>query len=960
MNAENPRLLISVHGIRTFAQWQERLGRLIKATDEDFLVQHYKYGYFSVFAFLVPIFRWIALKAFLRSLIDVAKQYPTHKIHLVGHSNGTYLIGHALLAAPIALIGRIETVILAGSVLRTDFDWHRVISRLGIKQVVNDCGINDQILTLSQMGVLFTGNAGKLGFQGLTGTTLFNRFFMGGHSHYFESDGKATDEFMSKYWVPVIVDGRVDEADFRTRTGSLYGGYVWVLQNADLMKISVYLLVFYLIFSGLYLEPRRQAAWATSQKFAELISSSLGDETFPELSIKQLAQELAEKPEGPLRDHWQTLGYYFPRMENLVEKTKPRGIYRVITPYGVKTMVGTGASSTVVNLNESDSAVLLPNNMLVTVSSDGILKLFQPLMYDTPSVKTDIKRIEIREFQGAQTNRIKVDNADEFKVGAVLQVSAEKFSFLVSFSESVGSKERIRKYLLINYNLTTKEASGFGLPTTSTDVDRKSPQVDESCSWIAYLPQSVYYVLDKNIMTDQLRKYLDSNFVELLPTSLISPEAIQLKRVSLRAAREMKWKNANDDKCGASLNVRSFGISSPKSYDPTQLVFPKFTAESDMWTVSQLLPAGALESSVADMGAKDRGRLRKIYQSAVIFTDKLGEKNSFLNALEFEKFFNEKKAIELRVSNKNDRTVYIEQTEEEPAEQSSAVRITSISNDETQAKSYRGVFTTFGQKPTLSPNNTYLWYRSGWSDENAAFVIQTSELAVLNFEGISKELSVLAASFKDDESEVALLDHDWNLTRHSLPSGRLLSKYSLRTSTFIEQGGQDGPGAGSRFATIMYIGKDLLVSSGNGAFVLFDTEKARMVWSSRADKAFVLGTQFELLKTPTRDVIVVRSSNALRLLSTRTGMWLSGQLLINELLGATAYKGMECNPAKQTKDKDIEGSEDDYEFDLVQVQPNMSVTVKIGDCVFSRLAPLTKDQLVEQIQKTRLRERFSE
>jgi hypothetical protein len=107
-------------------------------------------------------------------------------------------------------------------------------------------------------------------------------------------------------------------------------------------------------------------------------------------------------------------------------------------------------------------------------------------------------------------------------------------------------------------------------------------------------------------------------------------------------------------------------------------------------------------------------------------------------------------------------------------------------------------------------------------------------------------------------------------------------------------------------------------------------------------------------------VIVVRSSNALRLLATRTGMWLSGQLLINELLGATAYKGMECNPAKQTKDKDIEGSEDDYEFDLVQVQPNMSVTVKIGDCVFSRLAPLTKDQLVEQIQKTRLRERFSE
>jgi hypothetical protein len=48
-------LIITVHGIRTFGQWQERLERLVTEStnldDVEFI--NYKYGYFSVLAFII-------------------------------------------------------------------------------------------------------------------------------------------------------------------------------------------------------------------------------------------------------------------------------------------------------------------------------------------------------------------------------------------------------------------------------------------------------------------------------------------------------------------------------------------------------------------------------------------------------------------------------------------------------------------------------------------------------------------------------------------------------------------------------------------------------------------------------------------------------------------------------------------------------------------------------------------
>jgi hypothetical protein len=79
----------------------------------------------------------------------------------------------------------INTVILAGSVLKENFPWRDLIGTR-VARVVNDCGLNDKVLLLSKLLVLFTGMAGRVGFTGATSRIFRNRYSPFGHSGYFQ------------------------------------------------------------------------------------------------------------------------------------------------------------------------------------------------------------------------------------------------------------------------------------------------------------------------------------------------------------------------------------------------------------------------------------------------------------------------------------------------------------------------------------------------------------------------------------------------------------------------------------------------------------------------------------------------------------------------------------------------------------------------------------------------------
>jgi len=250
------RLIVTVHGIRTFGNWQERLESLLvaKVGDTNLTIINYKFGYFSVIAFLAPPFRWLVVRRFRRFLMSLVKSNAWDRIDLVGHSFGTHVITWALYDIPAAKRPKIHTLILGGSVLKSSFPWQTLIGH-GVERVVNDCGISDSVLILNQITVLFTGMAGRSGFNGGTGRSLRNRYFSFGHSGYFQTDNQPDDSFMRRYWVPLLTSTNDPELVDERKSTALSGIKLALLNNAEPIKVAVYsspFVIVALIYMNLY------------------------------------------------------------------------------------------------------------------------------------------------------------------------------------------------------------------------------------------------------------------------------------------------------------------------------------------------------------------------------------------------------------------------------------------------------------------------------------------------------------------------------------------------------------------------------------------------------------------------------------------------------------------------------------------------------------------------------------
>jgi len=201
--------VITVHGIRTYGAWQSRFAKLIQQSTDEVELFTYKYGYFSTAALLFPPLRAREVGRLhdrVRLLFDPVPK----RVFVFCHSFGTYLAAETLrkLVSDSDLDFEL-TLVLSGSVLNENYDWSFARQSQNIS-IVNDCGSSDHILSLSKIGVIGLGMAGKVGFSGFNDDRHMNRWFSGGHSHYFDGD-----EFMRKNWLPLVVGGRARAIDNR-------------------------------------------------------------------------------------------------------------------------------------------------------------------------------------------------------------------------------------------------------------------------------------------------------------------------------------------------------------------------------------------------------------------------------------------------------------------------------------------------------------------------------------------------------------------------------------------------------------------------------------------------------------------------------------------------------------------------------------------------------------------------
>jgi WD40 repeat protein len=427
------KLIITIHGIRTFGQWQERLGTLIGQTSpQKVALEHYHYGYFSVIAFLFPPFRWLATRHFRAKLLSIIRDYPDHQVSVVSHSFGTHLIGWGLRGIQKHQRPKIKNVILAGSVLRNSFPWDELLDDGTIQRIINDCGIDDNILILSQFFVLMTGMAGRLGFTGMTGSRLINRYFSGGHSHYFLKGGKPYDDFMARYWVPVLaLDEKPQLVDERVVKGPVQGIVITLLQIADPIKFIVYFgVLFALLVYGYYL-PRLEAEKQRERAEMESIQRQL---TAAIAALSDNSLRLSEEGRTGLATQLALQAYRFDPENKLGMQSR---VYAAL-----RRSLGSGAFNQIVS--ETDGA---PNSvatskdgrMLVIGRSDGSIEVFDLTRGAAPIATTRFHGVAIKALTFLPGRRFAVGRDD----GEVWLVSIEGSSLKSSFLGDCGTVEAL-------------------------------------------------------------------------------------------------------------------------------------------------------------------------------------------------------------------------------------------------------------------------------------------------------------------------------------------------------------------------------------------------------------------------------------------------------------------------------------------------------------------------------------
>lgn len=213
--SETKKVLVSVHGIRTFGQWQSRLRRLVEEHTDQVGFNTYKFGYFSSLLFLFPYFRNYQVAKFSKHLESLIAKNGNDHLIIFCHSFGTFIVANALkslLAKGLSFSQ--TTLVLSGSVLTSDFDW-TFLTPQNKFNIINECGDRDYVLWISQAFVLGTGMAGKVGFDGFNGQSIMNRYFQGGHSLYFDGD-----DFMRRYWIPLVSDSHKNLTEIDERNNN--------------------------------------------------------------------------------------------------------------------------------------------------------------------------------------------------------------------------------------------------------------------------------------------------------------------------------------------------------------------------------------------------------------------------------------------------------------------------------------------------------------------------------------------------------------------------------------------------------------------------------------------------------------------------------------------------------------------------------------------------------------------
>jgi pimeloyl-ACP methyl ester carboxylesterase len=168
-----------IHGIRDTGFWTHKIARKVKLLGDSlgkkFATETSTYGYFAMLSFLLYGSRRAKVEWLMDKYTENMAIYPKAAFSFVGHSNGTYLLAKALKEYPAC---HFKNVLLAGSVVRNDYDWKQITVEGRVKNIYNIVATNDWVVgifpkTFQTLKLQDLGSGGFDGFSYLEESAQF-------------------------------------------------------------------------------------------------------------------------------------------------------------------------------------------------------------------------------------------------------------------------------------------------------------------------------------------------------------------------------------------------------------------------------------------------------------------------------------------------------------------------------------------------------------------------------------------------------------------------------------------------------------------------------------------------------------------------------------------------------------------------------------------------------------------
>lgn len=191
------KVLVTIHGIRTHAEWNSEVTLLASAN--GWIVAPFYYGYVQPSVFASTAKRQEIVENFRSFLSDVTMITGCKWVSVLAHSFGTYVAMKYIDGweyPPVIF----DTVILTGAIISENYDFTSLNGK--VAHLVNEIAPNDEWVEWAKIANLkrdpLFGGAGKNGFK-YVGTRLTQH-----HSEIFSHTNVIKRDVIASRWLPAL------------------------------------------------------------------------------------------------------------------------------------------------------------------------------------------------------------------------------------------------------------------------------------------------------------------------------------------------------------------------------------------------------------------------------------------------------------------------------------------------------------------------------------------------------------------------------------------------------------------------------------------------------------------------------------------------------------------------------------------------------------------------------------